>query len=74
MDKPYQYVADDSKLTLTLDNTDGRFSPENSASPLNGRLKPLRPITVISNDGLRSAFVGGLLGKVLPTYHEEDVL
>ena len=41
--QPYQEVADNSMLTLLLDNSDGRFSPENASSPLYGSLVPLRP-------------------------------
>jgi hypothetical protein len=49
--RPYQDVAEDSVLKLTLTNTDKRYSPENSASPLTGKLVPYRPVRVQSNDG-----------------------
>jgi hypothetical protein len=52
MQKLYQSIADNSILTLTLNNSDGRFSPENVSSPLYGKLKPLRPVRVqYSTDG-----------------------
>ncbi|MEO1287538.1 MAG: hypothetical protein AAFV93_07205, partial [Chloroflexota bacterium] len=49
--QPYAHVANDSTLDLVLNNTDGRFSPENSSSPLSGKLLPLRPVRIISDDG-----------------------
>jgi len=51
MRKPYQDIADDSMLELTLDNSDKRFSPENGGSPLAGYLAPFRPVRVQSDDG-----------------------
>jgi hypothetical protein len=60
MQKLYQEIADDSKLELTLDNSDKRFSPDNASSPLYGKLKPFRPVRVQSNDGTttRTHWVG----------------
>ena len=49
--QPYQEVADNSILTLLIDNSDGRFSPENASSPLYGSLVPLRPLRVTADDG-----------------------
>jgi hypothetical protein len=49
--KPYQVIADESKLTLTLDNSDKRFSPDNASSPIYGKMLPLRPVRIQSNDG-----------------------
>jgi hypothetical protein len=43
MRQPYQETEDGSQLTLVLNNTDRRFSPEYSSSPLNGK--------VVSNNG-----------------------
>ncbi|MBN1285413.1 MAG: hypothetical protein JXB47_08445 [Anaerolineae bacterium] len=51
MRRPYQDIADDSKLTLKLSNHDHRFSPEYSAGPLYGDLVPFRPVRIQSNDG-----------------------
>ncbi|MCZ7554501.1 MAG: hypothetical protein M5U05_18305 [Anaerolineales bacterium] len=58
--KPYQDTADDSMLTLVLDNSDRRFSPENPSSPLAGKLVPFRPVRVQSDDGntTRTHWVG----------------
>lgn len=49
--KPYQDTADDSMLTLVLDNSDQQFSPENSSSPLAGKLTPFKPVRIQSDDG-----------------------
>lgn len=47
--QPYANVANDSTLDLVLNNSDKRFSPENSSSPLAGNLLPLRPVQITSN-------------------------
>src|SRR5687767_15035821 len=59
-EKPYQDVADNSILSLILNNTDRRFSPEYASSPLNGKLLPQRPVRIQSNDGTttRTHWVG----------------
>lgn len=44
----YADVADDSMLDLVLDNSDRRFSPEYTDSPLYGKLLPLRPVQIRS--------------------------
>lgn len=49
--KPYQDVADNSLLTLVLDNSDKRFSPDNASSPIAPNLLPFRPVQIQSNDG-----------------------
>jgi len=51
MRQPYQEVADNSALSLTLRNDDRRYSPEYSGSPLSGKIRPLRPVRIQSNDG-----------------------
>ena len=50
---PYVDIAENSVLGLVLDNPDRRFSPENedTANPLAGKIQPLRPVRVTSNDG-----------------------
>ena len=60
MRKPFQDTADNAALTLTLDNTDRLFSPENASSPLFGKLVPQRPVRIQSNDGTttRTHWVG----------------
>ena len=49
--QPYAEIAEGSMLDLTLDNSDRRFSPENSSGVLNGKLLPLRTVRVQSDDG-----------------------
>ena len=49
--QPYMDVGNDAQLTLTMRNTDKRFTPEYSSSPLYGSLVPLRPVKIESNDG-----------------------
>jgi len=58
--RAYQDCADNSVLKLVLNNADKRFSPENGASPLAGKLVPFRPIRIQSNDGVttRTHWVG----------------
>jgi hypothetical protein len=60
MDTAYQEMADNSILTLVLNNTDKRFSPEYSSGPLNGLLRPTKPVRIQSNDGstTRTHWVG----------------
>jgi hypothetical protein len=71
MTEPYQDDANDSTLQLVLDNSDKRFSPENGASPLAGKVAPLRPVRVQSNDGtmLRTHWVGWL-EEVTPSINQ----
>ncbi|MDX2136926.1 MAG: hypothetical protein SF123_02435 [Chloroflexota bacterium] len=58
--KPWQDIADNSVLKLTLNNADRRFSSENSSSPLSGMIVPQRPVRIQSNDGTttRTHWVG----------------
>ena len=51
--EPYKDIAQNSVLGLVLDNRDRRFSPENedAANPLAGKIQPLRPVRVTSDDG-----------------------
>ena len=51
--EPYMDISENSVLGLVLDNRDRRFSPENedAANPLAGKIQPLRPVRVTSNDG-----------------------
>ena len=44
-------VGNDAKLSLLMRNEDKRFSPENSAGSLYGKLAPLRPVKIESHDG-----------------------
>ena len=58
--QPYMDVGNDAQLTLTMRNTDKRFTPEYGSSPLSGSLVPLRPVKIESNDGstTRQHFTG----------------
>ena len=51
--EPYMDIAQNAVLGLVLDNRDRRFSPENedARNPLAGKIQPLRPVRVTSNDG-----------------------
>jgi hypothetical protein len=51
MRQPYQEIADNSTLTLVLNNEDRRYSPEYSGSPINGKVVPFRPVRIQSDDG-----------------------
>jgi hypothetical protein len=59
---PYQQIANDSVFDLELDNSDKRYSPDNSFSPLYGKLLPQRPVRIQSNDGttVRTHWTGWL--------------
>lgn len=46
--QPYRHVADTGHAQLRLDNTDGWFTPENSASPLYGELTPRQRVLIYS--------------------------
>lgn len=51
MRQEYQEMADNSTLTLVLNNEDKRYSPEYSSSPLTGKVIPFRPVRIQSDDG-----------------------
>jgi hypothetical protein len=59
---PYQQIANDSVFDLEMDNSDKRYSPDNSFSPLYGKLLPQRPVRIQSNDGttVRTHWTGWL--------------
>ena len=46
----YMDVSNDAQLTLIMRNDDKRFTPENSSGSLYGKLAPLRPVKIESND------------------------
>ena len=46
----YTGVGNDAQLTLIMRNDDKRFTPEYGAGSLYGKLAPLRPIKIESND------------------------
>ena len=67
MQRPYQLTADGSTLLIRLNNVDKRFSPENSSSPLTGKLAPLRPVKLESNDGTTTrTHWSGWIATILP--------
>jgi hypothetical protein len=47
----YADTADNSTLTLVLNNHDRRFSPEYASSPIAGKVKPFRRVQIESDDG-----------------------
>ena len=49
--QPYMDVGSDAQLALAMRNADKRFTPENRTGPLYGKLAPLRPVKIESNDG-----------------------
>ena len=67
MQRPYQLTADGSTLVMRLNNKDRRFSPENSAGPLSGKLAPLRPVKIESHDGTTTrTHWSGWIAMILP--------
>lgn len=53
------------ELTLVLSDPNGRYAPENVASPLYGRLKPLRPLRVRATYGGSSyALFSGYISSI----------
>ena len=75
--KPYEDVDNDSVLNLVLSNSDKRYSPENSGSPLSGYLAPFRPVRIQSNDGTTTrTHYTGWIEKIEPSvnqYGEQQV-
>ena len=69
--RPYQDVADEQMLSLSLNNSDKRFSPENAGSPLADDLAPFRPVRLQSNDGttVRTHYLGWL-EKIEPSVNQ----
>jgi hypothetical protein len=69
--KPYEDVDNDSVLNLVLSNSDKRYSPENTGSPLSAYLAPFRPVRVQSNDGTTErVHWSGWLESVTPTTNQ----
>ena len=63
----YMDVGNDAQLSLLMRNDDKRFTPENSAGPLSGKLAPLRPVKIESNDGNTTrTHWSGWIAMVLP--------
>lgn len=51
LSEPYQTVAPAAKLNLTVRNTDGKYNPENTGSPLYGYLVPGRRVQIAVDYG-----------------------
>ncbi len=49
MGRAYQSVADEATCEITLRNTEGKYSPENTNSPYHPHLVPFRPIEILSD-------------------------
>lgn len=52
MDQTYQDYADNSVLSLVLNNNQKTFSPENTDNPLYPFVQPFKPIYIQSDDGI----------------------
>ena len=64
----YMDVGNDAQLTLILRNDDRRFTPENSSGSLYGKLVPLRPVKIESNDGTTTRrHFSGWIQSIHPT-------
>ena len=64
----YMDVGNDAQLRLLMRNEDKRFTPENSAGSLYGKLAPLRPVRLTSNDGTTTRIHwSGWVESVRPT-------
>ncbi|GIW60706.1 MAG: hypothetical protein KatS3mg087_1772 [Patescibacteria group bacterium] len=65
---PYSPMCDDSFCTITLRNDDGRFNPENSASPLFGKMLPRRPVRIEhDSDVLFQGYIGVPVSRMRPS-------
>lgn len=62
-----QRLGDETRLTLTLKNEDGRFSPENASSPYYGNLLPQRRVKIVATvDGAETTMYLGFIDKIAP--------
>lgn len=67
MQRSYQLTGDGTTLVMRLYNEDRQFSPENNSSPLSGKLVPLRPVRIQSNDGVTTrTHWTGWLATIIP--------
>ncbi len=51
MREPWQSVADEINATITLDNTTGKYNPENTSSPIYGKIRPHLRMRIAMDDG-----------------------
>ncbi len=64
---PIEYVAEVGTCTLTLDNSSGRYSPDNASGPLYGNLLPRRLVKVTATDGVTVwTLFAGYIDKIEP--------
>ena len=68
--QPYSEVPDNPVLRLTLDNSDKRYSPEFSGSPLYGKLASFRPVRIQSNNGTLRTHWTGWIEDIQPTVNQ----
>lgn len=67
MQQPYSSTGDNSRLKVTLQNMDKRFSPDNHASPLAGLLQPFTIIRVVADDGEQERIMwAGYIERITP--------
>jgi hypothetical protein len=60
-------VAEVGRCTLTLDNSDGRFSPGNASGALYGKLLPRRAVRVQASDGSQTwTLFRGFVERIQP--------
>lgn len=62
-------------LELKLDNTDGRFSPTNSGSPLYGKVRPWLPVQIkITHDTIDYTKFTGFISRIgiLPSRERQE--
>jgi hypothetical protein len=59
--------VDPGQCTLTLENTDGQFSPRNPRSPYYGLIGRNTPIRIVTNEGATHADFFGTAGNTITT-------
>ena len=71
LQQAYMDVGNDAKLSLLMRNEDKRFTPENRAGSLYGKLVPLRPVKIESNDGTTTRrHFSGWIQSILPAVNQ----
>lgn len=60
-------AVDPGQCTLTVENTDGRFSPRNPSSPYFGQIGRNTPIRIVTNEGSAHADFFGTAGDKFTT-------
>lgn len=71
MSSPYQLVADETRIELTLVNKDKRFSPEVTTSPYYPNLKPQKLVKVeVELNGVTTPLYLGFIDRINPSAQE----